>query len=120
MTEQEAIEKLKFLPTPMFYSDIDEAKRMGIKALEEIQQLRNEMLELNQLCRDYTSLGTVEELKEAKEKQIAKKPYYVQYDTNPRLGNWHCPNCDVITNDDVRYCKWCGTRLDWGNEDDRD
>lgn len=49
--------------------------------------------------------------------QEAKKPYYVQYDSNPRIGNWHCSNCDRIANDEGLYCKWCGQKLDWGNED---
>ena len=35
MTEQECIEKLRFLPTPMFNNEIDEAKRMAIKSLEK-------------------------------------------------------------------------------------
>lgn len=42
MTEQECIDKLRYLPTPMFNNDIDEAKRMAIKALEEVQQYRME------------------------------------------------------------------------------
>lgn len=35
MTEQMAVEKLRFLPTPMFDNEADEAKRMAIKALEK-------------------------------------------------------------------------------------
>ena len=70
MTEQEAIEIVK---KEKAYMDShagraqSEAFEMSIKALEEVQKLRNEMWELNQICRDYTSLGTVEEFKALKE-----------------------------------------------------
>ena len=84
-------------------------------ALEEAQQLRNEMWELNQICRDYTSLGTVEELKEAKEKQIAKKPVKRSFIV-PYEGINVCPSCKEPLGGKEHHCK-CGQKLDWGNED---
>lgn len=90
-------------------------------ALEEAQQLRNEMWELNQICRDYTSLGTVEELKEAKEKQIAKKPIPKKDVTENRIITYICPTCnrDYLGQNEYKldYCEYCGQKLDWGNED---
>lgn len=82
--------------------EIKETYKMGIKALEEVEQLRKEMWELNQICRDYTSLGTVEELKEEKEKQIAKK-----------MDNYYCPMCRHYFEDGEahKYCPECGQRL---------
>ena len=47
----------------------------------------------------------------ALEKQIAKNPYYVQYDANKVIGNWHCPICNRIVNKGVTYCE-CGQKLD--------
>lgn len=67
----------------------------------------------------YEDLGTPEELQEAKEKQIAKKPvkqYYGiehdgKYDACPICGNevFHSKDerdCDI-------YCDKCGQKLDW-------
>ena len=120
MTEQEAMEWLEsivFEQAPK----TQKAILLGIRALEEVQQLRKEMWELNQICRDYTSLGTVEELKEAKEKQIAKKPNQGEITDKMWDGHWECPICeqtvgvmDIFDN----YCCKCGQKIDWGNEDD--
>lgn len=76
MTEQKAIKNLKHLFSEyelgLPNTDSLETLQLVISALEEIQQ--------------YRKLGTVEELKEAKEKQIAKKPNYI--------GPWfECGNC---------------------------
>lgn len=74
-----------------------------IQALEEVEQ--------------YRALGTVEELKEAREKQIPKTPCiegdgyadgHLVYDT------WICPNCDAeyeIDYDDYDYCPKCGQAI---------
>lgn len=80
----------------------------------------------------YKKLGTVEELREAKEKQIAKKPKKSGFTDNK--GAFHeingingvpydlCPNCDTILCTDgyfgrdknkLKYCEKCGQRLDW-------
>ena len=73
-----------------------EAERMAIKALEEVEQ--------------YRALGTVEELKEAREKQIPKKPILVKND----IANFHnCPNCEMIFYYGQSHCDGCGQKLDW-------
>ena len=76
---------------------------MSIQALEEVEQ--------------YRALGTVEELKKAREKQIPATPCiegdgyadgYLVYDT------WICPNCDTeyeIDYDDYDYCPKCGQAI---------
>lgn len=83
---------------------ISETFDMAIKALEEIQQ--------------YRAIGTVEECREAVEKQKAKKPTYegdgyadgeLVYDT------WICPNCEEhyeTDYDDYIYCPNCGQAID--------
>lgn len=116
MTENEAIKELE--------TSIDLAKmctqnyerkneiqgyEMAIKALEEVQQ--------------YRQIGTVEECREAVEKQTAKKPDYegdgysdgqLVYDT------WICPCCGQhyeVDCDRYDYCPNCGQRIDWRDED---
>jgi hypothetical protein len=43
---------------------------------------------------------------------------YVQYDGNPKIGNWHCSNCRVIVNSGFEgtpvfnYCPICGTKME--------
>nr|DAI07267.1 MAG TPA: DNA-directed RNA polymerase II subunit [Bacteriophage sp.] len=116
MTENEAIKELE--------TSIDLAKmctqnyerkneiqgyEMAIKSLEEVQQ--------------YRQIGTVEECREAVEKQTAKKPDYegdgysdgqLVYDT------WICPCCGQhyeVDCDRYDYCPNCGQRIDWRDED---
>ena len=116
MTENEAIKELE--------TSIDLAKmctqnyerkneiqgyEMAIKSLEEVQQ--------------YRQIGTVEECREAVEKQTSKKPDYegdgysdgqLVYDT------WICPCCGQhyeVDCDRYDYCPNCGQRIDWRDED---
>lgn len=82
---------------------------MAIKALEEVQQ--------------YHQIGTVEECREAVEKQAAKKPDYegdgfsdgqLVYDT------WICPCCGKhyeVDCDRYYYCQNCGQHIDWSDEE---
>lgn len=48
MTENEAIEIVRMMPTTIFNNDEDTAKRMAIQALEEIQQYREIEAELRE------------------------------------------------------------------------
>ena len=98
---------------------VDDAIIEAIGCMEEVEQ--------------YRALGTVEELKEAREKQVASKPLYRQgtlfkwIDTviergrNVNVPKWSnrdaCPNCkkDVLK---TNYCPNCGQALDWSEEDD--
>ena len=89
-----------------------QAVNTGIQALEELEQ--------------YRALGTVEELKEAREKQVAKKP--IEYEDK----YYACPRCEgtVMYKWDeyptklkskkygLPYCLGCGQKLDWSEEDD--
>lgn len=103
-------------PLNMTKEELTEAMGMAIKALEEVQQ--------------YRQIGTVEECREAVEKQIAKKPEFV--DTRFMHNGKHisdgcqlqkcykCPNCNqhiFHVWDDELYCKYCGQHIDWSDED---
>lgn len=83
--------------------------KTAIQALEEVQQ--------------YHQIGTVEECREAVEKQTAKKPDYegdgfsdgqLVYDT------WICPSCGKhyeVDCDRYYYCQNCGQHIDWSDEE---
>ena len=87
------------------FGEQKEAFKFAIECLEELEQ--------------YRALGTVEELKEAMEKQIPKSPT-IEGDGYCPDGNlvydtWYCPNCDKsyeIDYDEYDYCPKCGQAID--------
>lgn len=104
MAENEAIERIKYrmhTAGQVAGKGGMEDLEMAIKALEEVQQ--------------YRAIGTPEECRAAVEKQIGEKPTAV-------LGTfggteYECKNCgsDVCYGDE--YCRWCGQKLDWSDEE---
>ena len=133
MTESEAIkwqesfkETYKGFPK---YADV--ACDMAISALEEVEKYRNigvvsaDELEQDlllykadrEVLSEYHALGTVEELRIAKEKQIAKKPHK---NFEKFSGVW-C-SCGKYLGkgyfvDKPSYCHDCGQALDWSDTD---
>lgn len=102
MTVQEAIElHLKPLKERAFAHTTEKALEMAIECMKEVEQ--------------YRALGTVEELKEAREKQIPKNPKSEQYFYGVLD---RCPVCDVLLGHSKNYCHNCGQALKWGEEDD--
>lgn len=87
---------------PIVYQE--KAYELAIFALKEIQQ--------------YRAIGTVEECREAAEKQIPKTPDYEgdgYADGHMVYDTWICPNCGEyyeVDYDDYRYCPNCGQALD--------
>lgn len=82
-----------------------EALEMAVEALEEVEQ--------------YRALGTVEELKEAKEKQIPKKPQEGDDTDLWRSGTYSCSICGFAVGfEDYKdnYCGKCGQAIDWSEE----
>lgn len=109
MTENEAIEELQTsIELAKMCTQNYERKReiqgyeMAIKALEEIQQ--------------YRAIGTVEECREAIEKQKSKKPTE-QYRLGTSGRGGKCPSCKHHLDRSVcvMYCD-CGQKLDWSDE----
>lgn len=117
MTENEAIKELE--------TSIDLAKmctqnyerkneiqgyEMAIKALEEVQQ--------------YRAIGTVEECREAVEKQTAKKPTLIDYKKYANFVDnvdflqdaYWCPNCKRVVRSGS-FCRDCGQKLGWSDEE---
>lgn len=113
MTENEAIKRIKECRnTPNFqpYIYMNEALNMAIQALEEVQQ--------------YREIGTLEECRTAREKQIPKKPTPIDYEkyidiiNNAKFlrGAFWCPNCRHVVYSGS-FCKDCGQKLDWSDEE---
>lgn len=111
MTENEAIEQLEVFPEWnredrwLDVGDMEELVNICIKALEEIQQ--------------YRAIGTVEECREAREKQWAKKvsnrELIKDFNGNPYAVRGDCPNCGNtrLLSINTDYCSVCGQKLDW-------
>ena len=77
-----------------------------------IERMLDELLQ-------YREIGTVEECREAVEKQKPKKPDYEGdgYDDKGELvyDTWICPNCDKkyeVDYDDYKHCPNCGQAID--------
>lgn len=120
MTESEAIEKLKNIRLFMqiedekneckFAEDDYKANEMAIQALEEVQQ--------------YREIGTLEECRTAREKQIPMKPIMKQYFKDMEEKYLCCPTCGEILTDRIPgdnktfcfHCMNCGQKLDWSDE----
>ena len=125
-----------------FLEDDYIANDMAIKALEEIQQYRalgtvDELksmkengaftgVELAQLAamqmrlKKYESIGTVEELRVARDKQVAKKPPFIK---RSFTQFYVCPGCSNAEHYEklyskMPYCFKCGQKLDWSDEDE--
>ena len=115
MTPKEALEileEVKQLDDTLYaYSSVYmEALEVAISTLKEGQQ--------------YHKIGTVEECRQAVEKQEAER---VEYETNAGFSNGFshyrigkCPICDnrYNSNDEINYCSKCGQKLDWSEEDE--
>lgn len=114
MTENEACKRIKYrMHTAGQVSGECGMKdlEMAIKALEEVQQ--------------YHQIGTMEECREAVEKQTAKK--VTSFDYHNGTVNYGCPICKrkIISKIDGEwcggtfneYCDRCGQKLDWSDGD---
>ena len=115
MTESEAIEKLKNMRLFMqiidknsehkFAEDDYKTNDMAIKALEEVQQ--------------YREIGTLEECRTAREKQIPKKPIKSEKQVIRYVNTYCCPICNLeFTGTGIaKWCYHCGQKLDWGDSE---
>lgn len=99
--------------SPRLYAGRKEKAEVILNAFEELEQ--------------YRALGTVEELREAREKQVPKKPY-IETEKAKGLREdydcYECPNCDSFLGhvSDCKdehyrynYCPNCGQAIDWSD-----
>lgn len=111
MTESEAVEKLKNMRLFMqiedenndckFTEDDYKANEIAIQALEEVQK--------------YREIGSMEEFRADREKQMPKKPKErdcIGFDTLA------CPECKMALYLYEPYCDNCGQKIDWSDDND--
>lgn len=134
MTESEAIEAIQFdlkIGGEIHSQILLDAIDVAIQALETVKKLSNRNM-TTEVLENYMQFEdecvkkgfTFESVIEAREKQIAKKPYYegdgyadgqLVYDT------WICPCCDKryeVDYDDYDYCPNCGQKIDLDRGDE--
>ena len=85
-------------------TDYQNAAKIAVKSIKEIEE--------------YRKIGTIEECREAVEKQKPKKPDYEGdgYDDKGELvyDTWICPNCDKkyeVDYEDYKHCPNCGQAI---------
>lgn len=83
--------------TPYF----ENALNTAISAMQELQE--------------YKQLGTLEEVREAVEKQREKKPKNVETEGYRHTDTYRCPTCggNFSGTGIADYCYHCGQRLNW-------
>lgn len=130
MTADEAKKELEQnMKLPFGCNVSKETSRMAIQAIETVQKLSERKMTIDAL-ENYMQFEdecvekgfTLKSVIEARDKQIAKKIEVFN-------GQATCPNCkyifggiDVIKNLimwHMPYCKDCGQKLDWSDEDER-
>jgi len=107
MMENEAVARIRYridTATDIAGNGIDgkafEDMEMAIKALEEIQQ--------------YRSAGTVEECREARERQKPKK--YKKIHPCKSVTYYQCLCCNGLLHINENFCGECGQAISWKEE----
>ena len=132
MAEEEVCEECNYYYRCDHYKQVDMA-RIAISAMQELQELHNRGFSLERLknidfrkeaierinydaymslmdeLEEYKNLGTLEEVREAVEKQKRKKPRA----TTNRC--YVCPHCGLVASIKIKhnYCDACGQRISW-------
>ena len=100
----------------------DDAHRLAIQAIEEIQQYRaiGTVEEIQSKLEAYRELGTMEEFKDLKEKNTPYKPqeyedrYYACKCDNIVLPKWRKYPTELMPKSEgLPHCMACGQKLDW-------
>ena len=111
MTIDEAIEQFKY-DAECNRADLDLSfAEDNDKVAEWLEELKS-----------YRAIGTPEECRAAVEKQKAKKPIIEYEQTHDCVTEieWKCPTCEANYIELApcgEWCRYCGTKLDWGEEE---
>lgn len=97
-------------------------RKIKIKGFDEVQEMLKEYREGGALeLQQYRSIGTVEECREARERQRGKKVEYITDMKTLGMLNGICPVCGETIHIDRgcksnnSYCINCGQKLDWSD-----
>lgn len=85
--------------SPMLYAGRKEKAGVIIKGFEELER--------------YRAIGTVEECREARERQRANKP--ILSAPCKSINYYLCPNCKKMLNINKPFCCDCGSGIDWSD-----
>lgn len=129
MDYQEAIEIIQYaIAFNSENSRLTKALDVAISAMQELQEYSKTGLSPKQVTETicelgatkrvlghYKQLGTLEEVREAVEKQRAKKPNNVGAEGYRYTDTYRCPTCggNFSGTGMANYCYHCGQKLDW-------
>lgn len=106
---QDKLDGLKTAISAM--QELQEYHKTGMTPAEIIRMQHGYAVKMTDL-EDYQQLGTLEEVREAVEKQKKKKP---------RASNrcYVCPRCGLVTSLKIKhnYCDACGQHINWREEE---
>lgn len=128
---KQVVEHINYDAYMRLMDELEECKQIG--TLEDLIKLKERELSGVELAKiacnlnlleKYKQLGTMEEVRDAVEKQKKKRPTYDGDGYAPDgtfvWDEWICPNCGAIYEvdyDDYDNCPNCGQRIDWSDED---
>lgn len=113
MTENECIENLNILvqlweDDENMYSDT-----LGIEIDEEFMSCIYKSIEVLKEIQKYRAIGTVEECREARERQRGKRP--ILSAPCKSINYYLCPDCGEILRINRPFCSKCGSAIDWSD-----
>lgn len=105
MADEEVCEECNYYQSCDHTKQADMA-RIVIYAMQELQE--------------YKKLGTMEEVREAVEKQRAKKPKNAKTEGYRYTDTYRCPTCgrNFSGTGIAEYCYHCGQKLNWSEEEE--
>lgn len=113
-----------------------DAINIAIEAIKEVQLYRLikdvTIREIAEALKEFSEIETVKECREAREKQIPKKPVCKPKPYNESVGfndEWFCPSCGAYIGyfyegmdepEQMEYCNECGQHIarDWSDKFD--
>ena len=107
MTEDEALSIIAICTELQLYHETGLTPQMVKDLIKSEKEAHKVALENAQIVDEYRAIGTVEECRDAVEKQTAKKPKKMlgSYDGVCECGK-HIFDCD-------KFCYECGQKVDW-------
>lgn len=111
MTENEVIKKIINENTQIAIGNLT-AIKLICKKFENAEETIDMAIQVLEKVQQFESIGTIEEFKALKEKNVSKKPRFYAH-------NYYCTECgNLVGNNEFEwqrflYCDKCGQKLDW-------